>query len=205
MTTPVEILAASYVITHYTTVATDQPHLFRLYFDDVPTADVLGAFYFPTYSDALHLTGWSVRDIIASCLTRMNAAHGGIQTLTVNEVEVWEADTADNTFLGLDAGDYTGVGAGSSSGIAAAYLMLVTKSALRNSSRFVVMDTVDSKPQSFRGITIPATDNASLEWFLTKSVVGFTNVKGERLAIAGSYNTGYNRKLARSYGRRKTP
>lgn len=204
-----EITAASYSIAHYVTDDTNEPHVARLYFDEVPTlvSEEVG-YRFAGYTDAEHLSGWTLAEIWDAVYFRMNATFGGnaLQQATFGDVEVWQSVPDEpNLFLGLDPASYEDISAGAATGIAAAYLMLVMKSASRQQFRFTIFDATDSKPQRYAGTSIPEVDNDTLQWLMARSAIGFVTQDNEPLTIASSYNTGYNRKLARSYGRVKTP
>ena len=201
-----EILAASTVIVKYTTVGTNEDHEFRLYFDSVPTpTGDDGAYEFPTYTDAEHTGGWLVRDVVDEVWSRANAHAGGIQSSNIGAVEIYENVSGENIFLGFDPADYDDVGAGSVSGVAAAYLMHVFQDNARNQFRLTIFDTVTASPQRFPAAPAPAEDDDSLEWFFTRSAIMFVTNDDNRIVRLNSWNTGYNRKLARSYGRQKTP
>lgn len=120
------------------------------------------------------------------------------------DIEVWQSAEGANVFIGQNAlpadVDY-GVG----TGVAAAYDMLVMGSATRQKFRLTYFDTKNPAPQRSAGGNVPVVDNGSINWYLLKSLVPFATQDGHRLTSIRSFNTGYNRKLARSYGRIISP
>lgn len=203
-----EILAASYSILHYTPVFTGEEHEVRLYFDEVPTyVDEETGYRFSTYTDALHPSGWQLAEIWEEVWNRLNGLFGAtaIPASTIGEVEVWQSvPSAPNEFLGLDTASYDDVGDGGASGVASAYVMAVLKAANRAQFRFTIFDTFTATPQRYAGTPIPEVDNDTLQWFMVRSAVGFVTNDNLPLATLSSYNTGYNKALAKSYGRTKT-
>lgn len=200
-----EILAESYALVKYTT-AINKTHVFRLYFNAVPTESGDGIFKFSSYTDAGHPDGWKLYEIITELIARAVVSNGNMPPLTINEVAVWQSAVGSNVFLGLDAGDYEPVNGGSGSTVAAAYWMVCMKSTVpQQQYKLMWFDTNDARPQRFSGTPIPAADDDSLFWFLARSAVGFCTQDGYKLAIFTSGNSGYNRKLARSYGRQIAP
>lgn len=199
-----EITAASTSVMKYVT-DTNHEHQVRLYFDAVPVADENGVFQFPTYTSTAHPTGWSLRDIWAEVWERLALDTSRVPAITVSEVEVWESALGDNVFVGIDGGDYTTVVGGAAASIAAAYKMMLFKAANRAQFRLTIFDTGDAKPQRTIIPPQPATDNGSIGWFMVKSEVGFVTNDNLPLVTLATQNTGYNRKLARSYGRQLEP
>lgn len=200
-----EINAESYLVTRYTT-AINKSHVFRLYFNAVPTNSGDGVFKFSTYTDAGHAAGWKVEEIIAEIISRAVSDNGNMPPLTINEVAVWQSAVGENVLLGLDSGDYDAVVGGLGNTVASAYWMNVFKSSAPvQQFRLSFFDVNDAKPQRFAAASVPAVDDGSLAWLMTKSAVGFCTQDGHKLSIHRSSNTGYNRKLARTYGRTITP
>jgi hypothetical protein len=198
-----EILAPFYAIVKYTTAARPQGHNLRLYFDAIPTYEA-DETVFGTYTDAGHTEGWSLQSIVDEFLSRW-VAQSPNGVVTVSEVSMWESEDGVNTFKGLDPDDYSGSAHGSGVGIASAYSMYVFKAADRSQMRYTLFEAADAKPQRFPLSAPPATDDDSLEWFVVRSAVNFVTNDNKPITIAASGNTGYNRKLARSYGRAITP
>lgn len=199
-----EILAASYVKVFYH-VLVNINHQFRLYFDEVPTLDGDDGWLFGGYTDAGHAGGWHLNEIITEVVERHALDTSRATEKTIDSVEMWESASGDNIFMGLDPADYTDIDPATGEAIASAYDLYNFKSALRFPFRLTFFDTADSKPQRFAVGTAPAVDDGGLNWFMTKSAVGFCTNDGYPLAQLASLNTGYNRKLARRYGRQIIP
>lgn len=123
----------------------------------------------------------------------------------LTEIALWRsfpsAPNALHAFIPLpETMDY-----GTGSGFAAAYNIGVYGAALRNYYRCTFFDGGDAKPQRYPPNVAPDGDDGSLVWYLTKGTVPWATNDGLRLIRQVSENTGYNRKLARSYGRTITP
>jgi hypothetical protein len=198
-----EILAPFYSIAHYHTSARPIGHNIRLYFDEVPAFGGAST-VFTGYTDADHLLGWTLEEIWSEVVFRA-ALDGGLGALLFDYVEMWTSEDGVNTFEGFDPDDYTGIVGGASDGVAAAYLMWMTKAAHREQFRLTFFDTANASPQRFPVAAPPTVDDGTLEWFLINSVVGFVTNDNLPLVTVPSINSGYNRKLARSYGRSVAP
>jgi len=199
-----EIFAESYAIVKYS-VLENILHVFRLYFDDEPALNGDGEFFFAAYTDAEHPEGWLLRDIIKEVTDRAALDTTRFPALTVAEVAVWNAVEGANIFMGLDGADYTTVVGGEATPIAAATLSYVWKEQFGQQYRLQFADTGDAKPQRFAVGNPPAEDDGGINWFMCNSAVGFTTQDNYPLYTLSSINTGYNRKLARSYGRTIQP
>lgn len=194
-----EILAPCYVNIKYTTDA-PAAHNMRLYFDELPSVTD-GEFHFEDYTDAEHLTGWLLSEIVAEIFLRMVASATGVASVTINAVEVYQSVTgAPNSFMGFDASDYTEV-VGGAGGVSSAYVMWFYQTSLRDKFTLTVFDSGNGDPQRQEAIPTPLVDNGFLDWFILRSAVRFTNNDGERLSLAKSYNWGVNRALAKAYGK----
>lgn len=124
---------------------------------------------------------------------------------TIASIELWHSiPSAPNVLDHLNTLPPDNV-VGSIAGVAAAYLMYVFAGALRPTYRLTVFDTGDAKPQKYPPTTPPETDNGTLFWYMLKSGIPFATQDGIRLTRSVSGNTGYNRRLARSYGRTISP
>lgn len=144
----------------------------------------------------------SISTIAFEMFNRVNASIPANTSLL--DIEVWQAAEGVNLFIGQNAlPSDTSYGTGT--GVAAAYDMLVLGSATRQKFRLTYFDTKDSAPQRYPGGSVPTLDDGSINWYLLKSLVPFATQDGNRLTNIRSYNTGYNRKLARSYGRITQP
>jgi hypothetical protein len=201
-----EILAPSYAKVTYTPTHTAHPHVFRAYFDAVPDVDpVTDEILFPTYTDVDHPAGYRLLDIVQEIADRANTGFPGIGEATVNGAEVWLGETGDNVLLAVDGASYGAVSWGAGNGVAAAYIMAVFHGAHKEAYRLSIFESNNSNPQRFAVPAPPTTDDGSLAWFFCKSPVGFVTQDNIPLVRQNSLNTGYNRKLARSYGRQITP
>lgn len=203
-----QILAPAYSRMKYTPTHTNRQHITTLYFDAVPVYDEDdGLWRFGTYTDADHLTGYTLREIWDEVVLRTNGILVSINALpefVVNEVEVWSGVEGLNMFLGLDPDDYSGV-SGAGTGVAAASLITTWKAANREQFKEYWADTGTANPQRVPIASPPTLDNDGLAWFMLKSPVNFVTQDNERLVLAGNANTGYNEKLKKSYGRTVSP
>lgn len=195
-----EILAASYILINY--VNSVARHRVRAYFDALPVNGGGGNWVFPTYTDATHPLGWSVEQIVHAFMTRLCAGNAGAGQ-TVESIEVWQPVAGVNTFLGLSDVDPSSYGSGTK--IASAYITYLFNDDHRHKMTFTVFEGLDSAPQRFALATPPILDDNSFVWFVVNSVIGFTTNDGHRLTRPRSRNQGYNRRLARSYGRQVAP
>jgi len=193
-----------YVKGKYTTPAYPQGHAFRWYFAS-------GTSWSPGASGDEE--NWrlmegstdhgSISGILHEIYTRVGSALPSGSA--ISEIELWhsipDAENVLDHLNTLPSGNSYGTGAG----IAAAYLMYVLAGALKPTFRAVFFDGSQASPQKFPPVTPPSGDDGSIDWYLTKSTIPFATNDGIRLTREVSRNTGYNRKLARSYGRIITP
>jgi len=198
-----EILAPFYVKFFYR-VLTGHIHSTRWYFDAVPSFGVNGA-VFDTYTDATHLTGWTLHDVILEIDTRLQLSTTQYPPYDVIKVERWLSATGANVFKGLDPADYSDIVGGTGTPIAAAEFNWVFQDDDRNSFRFGFIDGLDSRPQRFELPQPPVLDDGGIDWFLLRSPIGFTTNDGVRLTRAVSNNTGVNKYAARKYGKTVIP
>ena len=199
-----EILAPIYIVGKYATPFYPQGHQMRLYFQS-------GSSFQPG------LTGdednWriyrdgddkgSVSDLMSDVLGRA----GGLVPAGTSWVQIslyHSIPSAPNIldhYNTLPTGNSYGTGAG----VAAAYCMYVFAGALTPKFRLNYFDGAQVHPQRFPPNSAPSGDDNSIEWLFTKSDWGLATQDGIKLTRGVSINTGYNRKLARSYGRTLTP
>ena len=198
-----EILAPFYAKVFYR-VGTLPTHSIRLYFDAIPSYSAGGA-VFDTYTDADHLTGWTLHDIIKEIDTRLALATTQYPSIEVIRVERWEGVTGANAFRGYDPADYSDVDDGVASSIAAAMFSWVIQTDERDNYRFSIIDSGDSKPQRFEIPQPPVLDNDGISWFFLRSAVQFTNQDGVRLTRMVSNNTGVSDYHAKRYGKTVIP
>jgi len=133
-----EITAVSYSILHYTTPAeANRRHAARIY---------LGAALTPIADDEWELTGfnnpatssdWLLSEIWSEIFERKSTTFA---EPVINDIEVWEPETGENTFLGYSA-TFTPTGSFGSQ-VAAAYLMYVFRTQTREKFRFTYFDTL---------------------------------------------------------------
>lgn len=196
-----EILAPFYIKVKYSTgIAT---HQLRAYFQTGSTLDIPGLT--PDNMGIVAPSGggtFSINTIVENMFdrTKQNLKPG----TTITEIEVWQSQVGANQFIGLNKLPDV-VSYGTSSQVAASYFTTVYSAANRKKFRLTYFDGVIASPQRTAAPQPPNTDNSGLDWYLLRSGVPFATQDGFRLTLVGSYNTGYNRKLARSYGRAVTP
>ena len=198
-----EILAPFYCKVFYVAI-TGHEHQSRIFFDTVPSYNVGGA-VFDTYTDAGHLTGWSLHDIIAEIDTRLQGSVTQYAGYTINRVERYESASGANIFKGFDPADYSDIEGGAAGNIASATYRWVFQGDLREPYSIGWIDMGDAKPQRTPLPQPPVTDDGFLPWFMLRSAVKFVTVDGVRLTRAVSSNTGYNRYAARKYGKAIAP
>jgi len=88
---------------------------------------------------------------------------------------------------------------------AAAYTMFVMQTALKAKFRWTCWDGPNPAPQRYPFPTIPDEDDSSFGFYMLKGEIPFANNDGIRLTSGVSLNQGYNRALAKSYGRNVVP
>lgn len=144
----------------------------------------------------------SVNSILNEVFTRVGAAlpdHSHVA-----EIELWHSAPGENILEHLNplplGNDY-----GSGVGKASAYYMQVYAGSLRNQWRFTTFDGAFAEPQRYPPTTPPDIDDGSTAWYFLKSTIPFATNDGIRLTRMVSENSGYNRKLARTYGRTIAP
>lgn len=200
-----EILAESYAHVHYGTIARPRGHDFRLYFSSVPTLDPTDGFVFSTYTDAEHLTGWTLSEIVKELYRRLGNVAGGVPAWTGVSAEMYQGVSGANLFLGIDTGDWSGGFSGVGGSVASAFTTYNMGAANRQNYRWTTFDGGHVNPQKIAGGVAPTEDDDSVPWFMTKSPVNFVTQDNEDLVLLKSITYGYNRKLARSYGKEVSP
>lgn len=200
-----EILANSYIDVHYVTATINKAHRQRWFFDAVPVDTGGGVFAFPTYVDAGHPTGWSIAQIVQEIHKRASLATSLLPDYTIASVEVYASAEGDNIFMGYDAGDYDPLEGGGATINPAAYFCPVWATADKSIFKVFFFDTQSASPQRVEIAQPPAIDDTYLHWFILKSAVKFVNQDNKRLLLVRSQNTGYNKKLARIYGKSILP
>lgn len=122
----------------------------------------------------------------------------------IETIELWASASGANILQHLNPVPLGSFGAAAVA-VASSYYIEVFSGPLREPFRFTVFDGTDGRPQRSVALAPPALDDASLEWYLLNSDIPFATNDGVRLTAAKSINIGYNRKLAKSYGRSVTP
>ena len=197
-----QILAPHYMKVKYRTNVAN--HVLRFYFE---TGSVLspGAVLTPndwTIRGAAAVQDVKISEVAQEMFTR---SRDSLPTGTViTSIELWQAASGPNVFLHSNDLPTTN-SFGTGSGIAASYSMVVFAAANRQKYRLTFFDGEFVSPQRDAAVTPPTLDNNSNEWYVMRSLVPFATQDGNRINSVLSYNTGYNRKLARSYGRNLTP
>jgi len=200
-----EIEAPSYIRIFYRNGAVNRQHRQQWNFTEVPTLTA-GEFVYTTYTDAGHATGWSVHDIVEDIFARAVAVNGNLPPYVIDKVEVWQGvEDAPNVLLGEDGADFSDITGGLATPHASAYWMVALKGSGGQQFRANFFENGNSDPQRFAADSPPTIDDDTLSWLLLRSAVEFATQDGQRLTSALSANTGYNRRLAREYGRSIAP
>ena len=197
-----QILAPYYLKVKYTNAVAE--HAFRVYFETGSTVSP-GA---PVSADdwtvrgALSLVDTPISEVVDVLFNRAATLPMAVNTLT--SVEVWQSAVGVNTFLHSNRLP-TVPTQGSGAGVAASYGMFVFGSSSRQRFRMTFFEIGTASPQRTALSSPPLVDDTTLVWYVLRSQVPFATQDGQRLTTVRSLNTGYNRKLARSYGRRFAP
>lgn len=199
----VEITAPFFAKVKYTNAARPQGHSFRLYFDHIPAFNTLTT-VFSTYTDGAHPTGWTLEQIIDEFLTRF-VSTTSFAVIGISGVEMWTTNTGVNTFVGLDPDDYSGVTPGTGAGKASAYGMYVFEANNRSTWKMSMYEVASGDPQRYPQPDPPTADDGSLSWFVIRSAVKFVTYKNLPLTHNPSTNIGFNKALAKKYGRFVAP
>lgn len=136
--------------------------------------------------------------LVASLFTRAQSVLPPNTTIT--KIEGYRSLSGVNQYVGdsvLPSSNVYGTGVNNAS----SYFMYVYRSLTRQKARFTFFDGVPANPQRVTPPTPPLIDDNSVGWFLLRGQVPFATQDGNRLVAGFSHNTGYNRKLARRYGR----
>lgn len=199
-----EIHAPYYIVGKFATPVFPTGHNFRLYFK---TGTVL------TVGDGGDEDNWRITrggiDIgsVAACVNDLftRAATNLPEHTHVTQIELWQSvPDAGNLLVHINTlplgNDY-----GNSPGIASSYVMYVFGTALRPQFRFTFFDGSSVAPQRYPAVSAPTVDNSTIYWFFTKSNWGMANNDGLAITRNMSTNTGYNRALAKKYGKSISP
>lgn len=199
-----EILAPYYLVGKLATPAYPLGHQFRLYFQTGYTLVVGPSGDEENYHVHVGATDkGSISALVHSLFTRAGALIPA--SSHVLEIALWQSVFgAPNILIHLNSLPVSNT-YGSGEGIASAYSMYVFGTALRPQFRCTFFDGVYVNPQKATFATPPDTDDDSVGWLFIKSGYGLSNNDGEKLTRPVSFDTGYNRKLARSYGKTISP
>lgn len=196
-----EILAPYYIKVKYSTGIAQ--HQLRAYFATGSVLDIPGL---NPDNMAIQAPGgggtFSINTIVGNLFDR---SKGNLKTGTVvTSIEVWQSQIGQNVFIGLNQlPTVTTYGTGAQ--LASSYVMTVYSAANRRKFRMSFFDGPSGSPQRTAATQPPSTDNQHLDWYVLRSGVPFATQDGFPLTLVTSYNAGYNRKLARRYGRSVTP
>lgn len=197
-----EILAPYYLKVKYNTGVAR--HMMHMYFE---TGAMLGDPAIATPGD------YQIKGVAALAFTNLSEVvyqvfhrqrTGMPAALALEEIQVWRSAPGSNEFVASNALPTASV-AGIASPIASAYSMEVFQSADRSKYRMTFFEWVDSKPQRYAPTNPPLIDDGYLGWYILKSDIPFATNDGKRLTVPVSANVGYNRRLARRYGRQIVP
>lgn len=197
-----EILAPYYGIVKYRTPVA--AHSLRFYFETGSTLSP-GPALNPndwTIQGSGALSAVSISQVVDALFSK--AADSLPANTELQEVQLWQSQIGNNIFLHSNslpsAPSY-----GSGTGYAAAYSMVVYSAPSRQKFRLTYFDGAYVAPQTEASGQPPLVDDNSLDWYVLRGLVPFSTQDGHRLTTVRSFNTGYNRKLARAYGRNVTP
>lgn len=197
-----QILAPHYMKVKYRTPSAT--HTVRFYFETGSTL-APGALASPndwTIRGAAAVQDVKISEVVDEMFTRARTSLPA--NTVVTSIELWQAANGPNLFLhnnDLPTTNSFGLG----TGFASAYSTVVFSAANRQKYRLTFFDGAFVAPQRDAAVTPPTLDNNSNEWYVMRSLVPFATQDGHRINSVLSYNTGYNRKLARSYGRQVVP
>lgn len=199
-----EINAPFYIKGKYATPAYPAGHAFRLYFAAGTTLS--GGVTGDEDNWRINFDGGVVGTIAGMVDNLFDRAATILPASTsISLLEVWQSVPSEpNLLVHLNtlppSNSY-----GSGAGVASAYAMYVFSAALRQKFRFTLFDGALVSPQRYAPPALPILDNGSVAWFFLRSNYPMATNDGLRLVVENSENAGYNRKLAKSYGRTIAP
>jgi hypothetical protein len=194
-----EILAPSYARVNYQNSIAS--HGLTLYFSNLAVENSTSGIWEVPNADLVGST--PVSTIVQEVANRFNTAGAGFAS--VEQIELWRSVTdAPNLFVDYVQPVQPTI-APSGTRVASSYLMLVFSAQNRQKARFTGFEYVSASPQRLRPDNVPVIDNGSLEWYVLNGNVPFATQDGFRLKTFLSFNFGYNRKLAKKYGRDIAP
>jgi len=194
-----EILAPSYARVNYQNSVAS--HALTLYFANAAVENITTGVWEIPNSDLVGAT--PVSTIVQNVANRFNT--GGAGFGSIEQIELWRSVlNAPNVFADYVQPVQPTI-APTGARVASSYLMLVFSAQNRQKARFTGFEYVSASPQRLRPDDIPALDNGTLEWYVLNGNVPFSTQDGFRLKTFLSFNFGYNRKLAKKYGRDIAP
>lgn len=122
----------------------------------------------------------------------------------IETIELWQSAAGANILQHLNPVPLGSFGTANPA-VASSYYIEMFSGALREPYRYTMFDGTDGRPQRSVASAPPSGDDDSLEWYMLNSTIPFATQDGIRLTSAKSINIGYNRKLAKAYGRSVTP
>lgn len=179
-------------------------HTQKIYFQTGTTA---------IWNDALFLDQWVIQVPVSGTKLSVSGIVGEIYTrvksvlpvgTVLEQIELWAGAPGPNTFIGFQTPP-TGLPAFTGTKVASSYWMWVFSDDNRNLFRIQWFDGVESRPQRQPFIPPPQIDDGTAVWYFLKSGVPFATNDGHRITRGLSENIGYNRSLARRYGRQISP
>ena len=199
-----EIHAPIYIKGKYSTPVYSSGHAFRLYFAAGCTWSVGASGDEDNWRLMEGTTDHGpVSGLIHDLFSRVDASLPANSHIL--EIELWHSVPGAPNVLDhlntLPSGNTFGTGAG----VAAAESIYVYGGALRQYYKLYLFDGGFVAPQRFAGHVPTTADDGTLAWAFLKSGIPYATNDGIRLSREVSENTGYNRKLARRYGRSITP
>lgn len=193
-----EILAPAYIRVKWASPIAS--HNLTLYFSQPTAVGVLSG-------DVGQLVGVDTipyTEIVRQIADRFRLA-AGVAIQGVESIEVWSSNPgAPNTFQGF-APPPTSLSGVTPPYVASAYRMWIFgQTQTRQKMRLTGFEAISASPQKFTEV-VPTADDGGIGWYVLRSGVPFATQDGLRVSTYLSLNQGYNRKLARSYGRNIQP
>lgn len=179
-------------------------HTQKIYFATGTTAVFNDALFLDQWIIIAPVTGtkFSIAGIVGELFTRVKSVIPAGTLL--EQIEIWGGQPGPNPFIGYQTPP-SGLPNFTGTKVASSYFMFVLSDDQRNLFRVQWFDGTESRPQRYPFGTPAALDDGSANWYFLKSGVPFATNDGSRLTRGLSENLGYNRALARRYGRQITP
>jgi hypothetical protein len=194
-----EILAPSYVRLQYANSVAS--HGLVLYFANLAVQNITTGVWELPNADLVGAT--PVADIVQSVANRFNTAGAGLTV--IDQIELWRGVTGGANVFEDYVQPVQPTVAPTGTRVASSYVMYVFSAQNRQKARMTGFEYVSASPQRLRPDNIPAIDDGSLQWYVINGNIPFSTQDGIRLKTFLSFNFGYNRKLAKKYGRDIAP